>query len=86
MTLVLTTTQELGMTEFPEARANIEASEARFLSLVTDRARSIWGNDFKTIEVSYGTNQTCSEYDLRYMWDDIVQDVFQSLEWIVVND
>jgi hypothetical protein len=28
-TLVLTTTQELGIEEFPEANANVEASEAR---------------------------------------------------------
>jgi len=83
-TLVLTTTQELGIEEFPEANANVEASEARFLELVTERAVSAWGTDYR-VEVAYGTNQTCSEYDLRARWDDIVQDVFNNLEWVVTN-
>ena len=82
--LVLTTSNELGTQEFPEANINHEASEARYLELVTQRAVAIWGLRYR-VEVAYGSSQTASHADTRDQWSDIVNDVFEELDWVVDN-
>ena len=82
--LVLTTSNELGTQEFPEANINHEASEARYLELVRQRAVAIWGLRYR-VEVAYGSSQTCSEADFRDVWSDIVNDVFNECDWVVDN-
>lgn len=82
--LVLTIDNELGTHEFPEANINHEASEARYLELVTERAVSRWGSRYR-VEVAYGANQTSSEADTRDAWDEIVNDVFNECAWVVSN-
>ena len=80
--LVLTTTNELGTQEFTEANINAKASEARYLELVTERAVAIWGDRYR-VEVAWGSNQTCSEPDFRDHWHDLINDVFNELDWII---
>ena len=82
--LVLTTSNELGTQEFPEANINAEASEARYLELVTQRAVAIWGPRYR-VEVAYGPSQHASCADARDLWADIVNDVFEELDWVVDN-
>lgn len=82
--LVLTTSNELGTHDFPEANVNHEASEARYLELVTERAVSRWGSRYR-VEVSYGSSQTASQADTRDAWSDIVDDVFNECAWVVEN-
>ena len=82
--LVLTTSNELGTQEFPEANINAEASEARYLELVTERAVAIWGPRYR-VEVFYGSSQTASRADARDVWSDIVNDVFNECDWVVDN-
>ena len=82
--LVLTTSNELGTQEFPEANINAEASEARYLELVTERAVAIWGPRYR-VEVAYGSSQSASHADARDIWSDIVNDVFNECDWVVDN-
>ena len=82
--LVLTTSNELGTQEFPQANINAEASEARYLELVRQRAVAIWGSHYR-VEVSYGSSQTASHADTRDQWSDIVNDVFNECDWVVGN-
>ena len=82
--LVLTTSNELGTQEFPEANINAEASEARYLELVTERAVAMWGTQYR-VEVAYGSSQTASQADARDAWSDIVNDVFNECDWVVHN-
>ena len=82
--LVLTTSNELGTQEFPEANINAEASEARYLELVTERAVAIWGPRYR-VEVFYGSSQTASHADKRDVWSDICNDVFNECDWVVEN-
>ena len=82
--LVLTTSNELGTQEFPEANINAEASEARYLALVTERAVAIWGDRYR-VEVAYGSSQAVSHVDTRDIWSDIVNDVFNECDWVVDN-
>ena len=82
--LVLTTSNELGTQEFPETNINAEASEARYLELVTERAVAIWGDRYR-VEVAYGSSQTASDADTRDIWSDIVNDVFNECDWVVDN-
>lgn len=82
--LVLTTDNELGTHDFPEANINHEASEARYLELVTERAVSRWGSRYR-VEVAYGSSHTASQVEARDAWSDIVNDVFQECAWVVDN-
>ena len=82
--LVLTTSNELGTQEFPEANINHEASEARYLELVTQRAVAIWGQRYR-VEVAYGSSHTASDPDTRDIWSDIVNDVFNECDWVIDN-
>lgn len=82
--LVLTTSNELGTHDFPEANINHVASEARYLELVTERAVSRWGSRYR-VEVAYGSNQTASDPDTSDAWWGICDDVFNECAWIVDN-
>ena len=82
--LVLTTSNELGTQEFPEANINAEASEARYLTLVTERAVAIFGDRYR-VEVGYGSSQSVSDADASCIWADIVNDVFNECDWVVDN-
>ena len=82
--LVLTTSNELGTHEFPEANINAEASEERYLALVTERAVAIFGDRYR-VEVAYGSNHTVSDANASFIWDDICNDVFQECDWVVEN-
>ena len=80
--LVLVTTNELGTDEVPEANVDCDASAARYLELVTERAISRWGNHYR-VEVAWGSSNHCSNPDFRDGWKDIVHDVFEELAWVI---
>jgi len=81
--LVLTTTNDLGTSEATdEMRIDRDASDARYLELLTARAQGIWGDRYR-VEVSWGDRLYCSEPDFRDHWHDLVNDVFNDMEWIV---
>ena len=77
--LTLTTTNDLGVTL---TNVDWDASETRFLSLLTDRAVTHWG-DVYDVDVRYGSGRACSEPDLRDDWHDLINDVFSDLLWVV---
>ena len=81
--LVLTTTNELGTSDATgDMRIDHEASDAKYLELLTARAEGIWGDRYR-VEVAWGTNHTCSEAEFRDHWADLVNDVFNDLDWVV---
>ena len=82
--LVLTTSNELGTQDFAEANINHEASEARYLELVTQRAVTIWAARYR-VEVAYGSSETASHADARDVWSDICNDVFNECDWVIDN-